>query len=72
MTKKIIFLTVLVGALPLTAFANGGVASSDVKLITTLPEAHHARPSRVGSHRFRGRNSAQTEGGLAKLVRKFV
>jgi len=43
MTKKIIFLTVLVGGLPLTAFADGGVASSDVNLIATLPE-----PSTLG------------------------
>lgn len=38
MTKKIFFLTVVVAALPLSAFADGG-ASSVVNLITTLPEA---------------------------------
>jgi len=43
MTRKIVALTVLVFALPLTAFADGGVASSVVSLITTMPE-----PSTLG------------------------
>ena len=43
MTRKIVALTVLVLALPLTAFADGGVASSVVSLITTMPE-----PSTLG------------------------
>jgi hypothetical protein len=43
MTKKIVILTFLVLALPLTAFADGTVASSVVNLITTLPE-----PSTLG------------------------
>ena len=43
MTRKIVALTVLVLALPLAAFADGGVASSIVNLITTLPE-----PSTLG------------------------
>jgi hypothetical protein len=38
MTKKIFFLTVLVLALPLSAFADGGIVRSVVNLITTLPE----------------------------------
>ena len=38
MTRKIVVLTVLVLALPLSAVADGGVASSVVNLITTLPE----------------------------------
>jgi len=43
MTRKIVALTVLVLALPLSAVADGGVASSIVNLITTLPE-----PSTLG------------------------
>ena len=43
MTKKVVFLTVLLLALPLRAVADGGVASSVVNLITTLPE-----PSTLG------------------------
>jgi hypothetical protein len=43
MTRKIVALTVLVLALPLAAVADGGVASSIVNLITTLPE-----PSTLG------------------------
>jgi hypothetical protein len=43
MTRKIVPLTVLVLALPLAAVADGGVASSIVNLITTLPE-----PSTLG------------------------
>lgn len=43
MTRKIVVLTVLVLALPLSALADGGVASSIVNLITTLPE-----PSTLG------------------------
>jgi PEP-CTERM motif len=43
MTRKIVALTVLVLALPLSALADGGVASSIVNLITTLPE-----PSTLG------------------------
>jgi len=43
MIKKVIALTALVLALPLTAFADGGVASSVVSLITTMPE-----PSTLG------------------------
>ncbi len=43
MTRKIVVLTVLVLALPLSAAADGGVASSIVNLITTLPE-----PSTLG------------------------
>jgi hypothetical protein len=43
MTRKIVALTVLVLALPLGAVADGGVASSIVNLITTLPE-----PSTLG------------------------
>ncbi len=39
MSKKIFFLTVLVCASPLSAFADGGVTSSVVNLIATLPEA---------------------------------
>jgi hypothetical protein len=38
MTRIIVVLTVLVLALPLSAVADGGVASSVVNLITTLPE----------------------------------
>ena len=43
MIRKIVALTVLVLALPLAAVADGGVASSIVNLITTLPE-----PSTLG------------------------
>jgi hypothetical protein len=43
MTRKIVVLTVLVLALPLSAVADGGVASSIINLITTLPE-----PSTLG------------------------
>jgi len=43
MTRKIVVLTVLVLALPLSAVADGGIASSIVNLITTLPE-----PSTLG------------------------
>jgi hypothetical protein len=43
MTRKIVVLTVLVLALPLSALADGGVASSIVNLITSLPE-----PSTLG------------------------
>ena len=43
MTRKIVVLTVLVLALPLSAAADGGVASSIVNLITSLPE-----PSTLG------------------------
>jgi hypothetical protein len=39
MTKKIVCLTVLICVVPLTAFADGGMASSVVNLITALPEA---------------------------------
>ncbi len=42
-TGKIVCLSVLVFALPLTARADGGIASSVVNLITTLPE-----PSTLG------------------------
>jgi len=38
-TRKIVFLTVLVLALPLTALADAGVVTSVVNLITTLPES---------------------------------
>ena len=38
MTKDTFFLTVVVFALPLSAYADGGIASSVVNLITTLPE----------------------------------
>jgi hypothetical protein len=43
MSREIVFLTVLVLALPLSAVADGGVTSSVVNLITTLPE-----PSTLG------------------------
>ena len=43
MVKRTILLTLLVMALPLTALADGGVASSVVNIITTLPE-----PSTLG------------------------
>ena len=43
MTREIVVLTVLVLALPLSAVADGGIASSIVNLITTLPE-----PSTLG------------------------
>ncbi len=43
MITKFTFFTVLTLALPLSAFADGGVASSVVNLITTLPE-----PSTLG------------------------
>jgi hypothetical protein len=42
-TRNIAFLTVLVFAMPLTALADGGIASSVVNLIITLPE-----PSTLG------------------------
>jgi hypothetical protein len=38
MTRKIVVLTVIVLALPLSALADGWVASSVFNLITTLPE----------------------------------
>jgi hypothetical protein len=43
MIRKIAVLTALVLALPLSAVADGGVASSIINLITTLPE-----PSTLG------------------------
>jgi hypothetical protein len=43
MRKTSVVLTFLVLALPLNAFADGGVASSVVNLITSLPE-----PSTLG------------------------
>ena len=43
MVKRTILLTLLVMALPLTALADGGVASSVVNIITALPE-----PSTLG------------------------
>ena len=43
MVKRTILLMLLVMALPLTALADGGVASSVVNIITTLPE-----PSTLG------------------------
>jgi hypothetical protein len=43
MTKKVVFLAVLALALPLTAVADPGVASSVVNLITAMPE-----PSTLG------------------------
>ena len=43
MIKKSIFLALLVLALPLTALADGGITSSLVNLVTTLPE-----PSTLG------------------------
>lgn len=43
MTKKIAVLTFLVLALPLPVFADGGVTSGVISLITTMPE-----PSTLG------------------------
>jgi hypothetical protein len=43
MSRNIVSLGVLVFALPLTALADGGITSSVVNLITTLPE-----PSTLG------------------------
>ena len=43
MVKRTILLMLLVMALPLTALADGGVASSVVNIITALPE-----PSTLG------------------------
>jgi len=73
MTRKIVVLTVLVLALPPSAppsaVADGGVASSIVNLMTTLPEPStlgFLGSGRIGSDRFRGRNPAQAEVVLSR------